>query len=278
MSWHISGSVQDFIDQAGPFLRSMPVENTVPITLAESLKSRGPHIYGPEDPIFGWWTEPGGAVTGAFLQTPPHPLMLTRTPHESVPALVDALEKPLPGVNALTDDADRFAARWSERTGATLAAGRRSRLFRLDRLTPATPPPGSARVAGRADRDLLVDWIEAFHSEIGEGARQDSVTVVDDKLAHGGLTLWEVDGTPVGLAGATRPEAGMVRVVAVYTPVEHRKNGYGGAVTTTVTQAALDAGATDVVLFTDLANATSNALYQRLGYRPVEDRKVVQFG
>jgi MOSC domain-containing protein YiiM len=30
-----------------------------------------------------------------------------------------------------------------------------------------------------------------------------------------------------------------------------------------------------VVLFTDLANPTSNALYQRLGYRPIEDRTVV---
>jgi predicted GNAT family acetyltransferase len=278
MSWHISGAVQDFIDRAGPFLRSRPVENTVPITLAEALKSRGPHAFGPEDPFFGWWTEPGGAVTGAFLQTPPHPLMLTRTPHESVPALADLIERPLPGVNALTGDADRFAARWSERTGATLAVGRRSRLFRLDRLAPAPPPPGSARVAGKTDRDLLIDWIDAFHSEIGEGARQDSVNVVDDKLAHDGLTLWEVDGMPVAVAGVTRPEAGMVRVVAVYTPVEHRRNGYGAAVTTTVTQAALDAGATDVVLYTDLANATSNALYQRLGYRSVEDRKVVQFG
>ncbi len=28
---------------------------------------------------------------------------------------------------------------------------------------------------------------------------------------------------------------------------------------------------------TDLANPTSNALYQRLGYRPVEDRVVLAF-
>jgi predicted GNAT family acetyltransferase len=32
-----------------------------------------------------------------------------------------------------------------------------------------------------------------------------------------------------------------------------------------------------VVLYTDLANPTSNALYQRLGYRPVEDRVVLSF-
>jgi hypothetical protein len=40
---------------------------------------------------------------------------------------------------------------------------------------------------------------------------------------------------------------------------------------------ALDDGATAVVLFTDLANPTSNSLYQRLGYRPVEDRVSVEF-
>jgi predicted GNAT family acetyltransferase len=32
-----------------------------------------------------------------------------------------------------------------------------------------------------------------------------------------------------------------------------------------------------VVLFTNLANPTSNALYERLGYRPIEDRTVLGF-
>ena len=36
-------------------------------------------------------------------------------------------------------------------------------------------------------------------------------------------------------------------------------------------------GLREVVLYTDLANPTSNALYQRLGYRPVEDRVVFSF-
>jgi predicted GNAT family acetyltransferase len=33
----------------------------------------------------------------------------------------------------------------------------------------------------------------------------------------------------------------------------------------------------EVVLFADLGNPTSNALYQRLGFRPIEDRTVVAF-
>jgi predicted GNAT family acetyltransferase len=84
--------------------------------------------------------------------------------------------------------------------------------------------------------------------------------------------LWEADGVPVSMAGLSRDVAGVVRVQAVYTPPEHRRRGYGGAITTAVSQAALDAGAAEVVLFTDLANPTSNALYQRLGYQPIGDR------
>jgi predicted GNAT family acetyltransferase len=48
-------------------------------------------------------------------------------------------------------------------------------------------------------------------------------------------------------------------------------------VTAAVTQAALDGGAEGVVLFTDLANPTSNTLYQRLGFAPVTDWIVLEF-
>ena len=75
---------------------------------------------------------------------------------------------------------------------------------------------------------------------------------MDDKTSYGGLTVWEVDGQAVSMAGVTRDEAGAVRVAPVYTPPELRGRGYGAAVTAAVTQAALDAGADDVVLFTDV--------------------------
>ena len=94
--------------------------------------------------------------------------------------------------------------------------------------------------------------------------------------AISGLTLWEADGEPVAMAGLTRTVAGVARVSGVYTPPAHRQRGFGGAVTAAVSRQALDAGAAAVVLYTDLANPTSNALYPRLGYRPVEDRVLLQ--
>jgi predicted GNAT family acetyltransferase len=65
--------------------------------------------------------------------------------------------------------------------------------------------------------------------------------------------------------------AGQVRVGPVYTPPRRRGQRFGGAVTAAVSQAARTAGVAEVLLYTDLANPTSNALYQRLGYRPVSD-------
>jgi RimJ/RimL family protein N-acetyltransferase len=278
MTWHLTDDLDEFARTAGDFLRSRPVEHTVPLTLVDTLRTRGRHFYGPDDPIFGWWQDPDGSVSGAYLQTPPFPLLVTAAP--AVPELVDLLaDRPLPGVNALSGDSEAFAERWRERSGARCTVRMRSRLFRLDRLTPPTPmPPGAPRVAGAGDRDLLVSWMEAFHGDIGEkAAHRDLAELIDDKLSYDGMTLWEVDGVPVSMAGATRLEAGMVRVMAVYTPKPLRGRGYAGAVTSVVSQAALDAGADKVVLYTDLANPTSNALYQRLGYRPVEDRTVVEF-
>ncbi len=73
------------------------------------------------------------------------------------------------------------------------------------------------------------------------------------------------------MAGVTPMVAGQIRVDPVYTPAHLRGHGYAAAVTAEVSRAALAAGATDVVLFTDAANPTSNALYHRLGYIPIAD-------
>lgn len=46
----------------------------------------------------------------------------------------------------------------------------------------------------------------------------------------------------------------------------------GAAVTAESSRAALAEGAAEVLLFTDLANPTSNGVYLRTGYEPVADR------
>ena len=181
-------------------------------------------------------------------------------------------------MDASQEAADAFAAAWRDHSGDIVSVHRRMRQFRLGELIRPEPgPEGAARLADRRDRDLLTEWFGAFVRDVGDPPRQDHGTAVDERLSYGGLTVWTASGAPVSMAGVTRSVAGMVRVGSVYTPPALRGRGYAGAMTAAVSQAARDAASREVVLFTDLANPTSNALYQRLGYRPVEDRVTLSF-
>lgn len=275
MTWQLTGSLAEFENAAGPLLQAGPARHTVPLSVLDSLRHAGLSRFGAAPPVFGWHRGPDGTPDGAVLQTPPYPLLIAVLPPGSAAGLLAALSRPaLPGAaNLAVRDEPELAAAWAALTGGTLTAGRRSRLYQLGRLTPPDPPPGAARTAGAADRDLLIGWHEAFAAEVHEGAgRLNAERAVDERLGYGGLLLWEAAGEPAALAALTPAAAGVARVTTVYTLPGCRGRGYGGAVTAAASRAALAAGASAVVLFTDLANATSNALYQRLGYRPVEDR------
>lgn len=280
MAWFSTEDLAEYHAAAGRFLRSRPAENTVLLSVLEILRARGGAASGDAAPLFGWWQPDDGNVRGAFLVTPPYPVLLSPAPLESLEPLARVLAsagRPLAGVNAEPAAAEGFAAAWQQHTGATAETSMRQRLLRLGELVPPAPAPrGRPRAAHAADRDLLVAWLSAFALEADVGGRNHEATV-DDRLSYGGLTLWEVDGQPVSLAGLTRQVAGMARVGPVYTPPQSRRHGYGAGVTAAVTRRALQAGAREVLLFTDLANPTSNALYQRLGYRPVQDMLVLHF-
>ncbi|MFJ9559994.1 GNAT family N-acetyltransferase [Streptomyces fuscichromogenes] len=280
--WHFTFDLDEFLARAGDFLRARPDLHTVQLTVTEQLRRRGPRAYGDQPPFFGFLARSDGEVTAALFHTPPHPLNATRLTADEAGVLADRLlahGRPVPAFSAERATAAAFAAQWERRTGRRAELYERQRLYRLAEPTPPSPAPeGRARVADASDRDLLIRWYEGFVADAGTRGGQDGGDWADFRLSYGGVTLWETpDGTPVSMAGMTPAVAGQVRVAPVYTPPELRGRGYAGAVTTEVGRAALAAGTAEVLLFTDLANPTSNALYQRIGYRRVDDRAVYDF-
>ncbi|TPQ19129.1 GNAT family N-acetyltransferase [Streptomyces sporangiiformans] len=274
--WRFTHDLGAFLDRAGHFLRSEPALHTVPLTVTDALRRRGTRAYGEEAPYFAWLTDTEGAVCATALRTPPHRLHLTATTLEAADALAGRLAKTggmLPGVGGPAETAAEFAAAWERRTGAAARLAVRHRLYRLGTITvPEPAPPGRARVATGEDHGLVARWHGEFRAGVGEHAREDPDRWAGARIAYGGITLWELpDGTPVAMAGATPEVAGQVRVAPVYTPAPLRGRGYAGAVTAEVSRAARATGADEVLLFADLANPTSNGLYQRIGYRPVRD-------
>ncbi len=92
------------------------------------------------------------------------------------------------------------------------------------------------------------------------------------------MRLWIDDGVPVSMTGFGAATPNGQRVGPVYTPPDRRGRGYASNLVAQGSQAALDAGRRFLFLFTDLANPTSNKIYQAIGYEPVTDIDRYSFG
>jgi len=200
----------------------------------------------------------------------------------ALPALVDALSsEPLSGVHAPAEHADTFARLWTDRHGGTFQLATAQRSYVLERVVPPRGVPGGLRRAGPADRELLVAWMRAFgHEALGEAADRRDVTALADEMIESQTRtgyVWD-DAGARSVCSTTGATPHGIRVGAVYTPPESRGHGYASACVAAAGQAELDRGRRWCFLFTDLANPTSNRIYQAIGYRPVRDVLVYRFG
>jgi predicted GNAT family acetyltransferase len=280
MGWHFTDSVAEFAASAGAFIAADPERHTVGLTVMESVQAGV--RWSDDDMHFGWWI-PDGAVRAAVFLTPPYPLQLIGVPAEAVGDLVDALRDrgaPVAAVNGERRQAEDFALGWIAGTALVSTVAMEQRLYRLEELrAPDLPASGNGRLATSVDLDLVVGWFTDFHAE----AAAEEVTAehlrdnAHRRIEQGLVWLWEDAGESVAMAARNATAAGIARIGPVFTPIARRRKGYGTAVTAACTHDALAAGARGAVLFTDLSNPTSNAIYQTIGYRPLEDRTILRF-
>lgn len=215
-------------------------------------------------------------LNGVGVCTPPRGLLLSRMSAEGAATIADHLAtagRDLPSADGPEEPAGAFATRFTERTGLSAVEGLSGRMYRLDAVRPPHGVAGQIREATPADRDLLITWLDEFSAEaLHHPPPTDTAEMVDRRLDQGGfLWLWEDHGRPVSLLMISRPVAGVVRISAVYTPLELRGHGYASGNVAAICQYVIDRGATACMLYTDRANPTSNRIYQRIGFRPVGD-------
>ncbi len=274
---HDPADAAGFARLVRPLLDADPLTHTVALTVLDGLVRRGE----PAEALLS--LHEGDELVGAALRTPGRPLHVSAVPvghAAAVDAALATVDPTLPGVAGPTGPAEAFAAAHASRTGDERHVDLALRLFTLGVLTPPADVPGAARRAGSADVDLVAAWRVAFGVEEGMPWVEPltPAEAVAAAIATGSVEiLWEVDGIAVSQASARPVVAGMSRIGPVYTPREHRRHGYAAAATAAAARWALDEGARTVLLFTDRTNATTNALYPRIGFEPVHDAVELSF-
>ncbi|PRX43545.1 putative GNAT family acetyltransferase [Prauserella shujinwangii] len=261
--------VAAFASLAMPFFGRDPVRHTSALSAVSGLR-RG----GAESALVTAHDE--GRLRAVLPWTRPLPVPVSGVPVEAsrvVATAVAEMTTALGAVNGPRAEAEAFVSAWTGLTGASVTGDRTMILYELGELSDPRPVPGLFRFATSDEVDLVARWRRDFAAEALPWQPEDpdpagtAATVITERTCG----LWCVGGTPVATAQASRPECGMARISYVYTPPEHRGRGYGAAVSAAISRHLRHAGVAHVVLYADQANPTSNALYQRLGYRRILD-------
>ena len=265
---------ESFLAAAGGFLGEREAKHNLILGLSSRLV-REPLMYG-EPPYFAV-VEDDGRIVGVAMRTPPHNFILSELDADEAVAMLvqDARDAfgTLPGIVGPKEPAAQFANAWRAATGATPRLEIAQRIFAADHVDEPRPASGSMRDYERSDRELAIRWMDEFVAEaLPEAPPESSAEFVDrrEEDPDGGLVIWD-DGGAVSLAGFGGRTPSGIRVGPVYTPPDLRGRGYASALTADLTRQLLAGGRRFCFLYTDLANPTSNNIYQRIGYRPVSD-------
>lgn len=259
-----------FLDRAEAWLREREDVHNLILSLAYARRANPAKDGG--DALYAT-VEEGGGVAGCFIRTPPHKLLVTELPSGAASAVAEVTAEryeSIPAVLGPDRAAEEVARAWARRRASTVRLGMAQRLHRLERVIPPPEIEGRLRPAGAADSDLAVAWGRGFAEDAGTQFATTPETV-EGWIRRGELFVWEVDGVPrsIAVAGGRTPRG--VRIGYVYTPPAERRRGFATALVAALSQRMLDEGYDFCVLYTDLANPTSNAIYRRVGYEPLVD-------
>lgn len=263
-----------YLDRVGGFLRQRPVEHSVLLSVAAAHLGET----AGATPNLWLWVEDNGTVIASAQHTPPHGAYLSTGPAAAMQVLARTLwlmRPGLRGVAGLGTAPQDFAAEWSRLGGPRATPTMQLGMYTADSVIIPTGVAGVLRQAAEPDAALLRRWVDQFVTEAGVTAvAQDQI---GPRIDAGLLFVWEVAGVAVSMGAVTAAEGGVSRVQYVYTPPEMRKHGYASACVAALTKRELASEGRTCMLYTDLANPTSNGIYQAVGYRRLGDAVELTF-
>ncbi|MES2803240.1 MAG: GNAT family N-acetyltransferase [Bdellovibrionota bacterium] len=262
-------TAQEFLNLCAELLYKNEVEHSLLLGLSEVSARQnkvGGHFY---------IVKSDSSISGACFVSDRN-LILSKMNSETVLALADQMyfdHVNFPGVVGPVAPAELFAKTWSGVTEKKCKIGMAQKIYQLNRVITPRPVAGSVSVCDVKYQDLITQWVYEFSLESLpheansiERAREFAV----NKIPKGEVLIWcDESGNPVSMNSVGRPTKHGISVSAVYTPKALRQRGYASALVAGTSQLMLNNGKSFCVLYTDLANPTSNKIYQNIGYEEI---------
>ena len=187
----------------------------------------------------------------------------------------------LEGVVAPCEVAEQFSHLWSDQFDCPQETSMHQGIYELETVKMPEPNGGKMISANQAHESLALSFMTGFLQECfpkGRDGMDSAQELVARTLAKGNLYFWENDNQElVSCAAKNRESRNAANISFVFTPKEHRKNGYASRITAAVSQKMLEEGKSVCNLYTDLLNPTSNSIYQQIGYKKIGEGKCIKF-
>ncbi|WP_211653150.1 GNAT family N-acetyltransferase [Planococcus alpniumensis] len=275
MEWKWYQEISEYMEKARPLLEKREDLYSLFLGVLGQIEQRRYETF------FLGLAEDAQGIAALALMTPPHPLQwIVCREGANVEALAANefrnAEIGVSGVIGDKESAERFAEAWGGPVEIAMDQG----LYRIDAVQKKLPKiPGTWRVANRLDAPLLVDWYQLFGEDTGIGnpSQEEAEEKIADFISRKEVFLWEDGGRAVSCMKKARPSKHGITVSFVFTPKELRKKGYARTLVAEITEELLNEY-DFAMLYTDLANGTSNKIYQEIGYEQIANPVHLKFG
>lgn len=271
-------NVNEFLRLCTPFLIRYETENNLLFGILNNLKKDVHHYSKEHTPELISVTKENNLLLVA-IRTPPFGQLLSFTKDiETIDLLVSELKKrktKLPGVLGFKEGALRFCQLWVEGRNIKYELSMHERIYRLTKVNPNTMGKNVFVHATMDEKDLIFSWTQGFIRDCfpdrPEEAVAETAEGVEKVIEGKKFYILKVDEKPVSMVKSSGITPNGQAINAVYTPPLERRKGYATEAVAKISQKILDEGKKYCFLFTDLANPTSNKIYQEIGYKPIID-------
>jgi len=202
------------------------------------------------------------------------PIALTSTDEDASTILINYLVSKnykLKGVVAPKETAKFFADHWSRRNSLKKTTEMRQGVYELVQVVTSQNRIGDFFLAEKNNEVTVMNFIEGFIKDCfpsEENLKKRAQDLCFRHLNQESLYLLQnEEGEIVSMSAIVRESKNAATISLVYTPEKFRGRGYGSAIVTALSDKILKSGKEKCNLFTDLANSTSNSIYQKIGYK-----------